>query len=167
MNLPNRQLLLGTTLGAICATALSAVGPGWVFADEPASSIDPDALVRIEDRVYSITHEDWVATDPISRSRVKKVGYGNISYVDISTTATGTYSTDGFASPHVLYPGIEVDEASPVAFAPVLLLDMGQGWVAAPLSRGSSFIHLRLDKDERVYSNGTTTCFLSRDYTLC
>jgi hypothetical protein len=155
------------TLGAICATALSAIGPGAVFADEPAYAIDPEALVRIENRTYDIRYESWVATEPLSRAQVRKVGYGNVSYIDISTTATGTYSTDGLTSPHVLYPGIEVEEVASAAFPAILLLGTGKSWVIAPLAKGSSFLHLELDNGDRVFSGGGTTCLLSRDYTLC
>jgi hypothetical protein len=169
MHLPDRHLLLGMTLGALCATALSAIGPGAVFADEPEGpAIDPDALVRIADRFYDITYEDWVATEPLSRATVKKIGYGSTSYVEISTTETGTYSTDGLASPHVLYAGIEVKEVASASFPPILLLGTGESWVVAPLTKGSSFLHLDLDNGDRIFSHGGgATCLLSNDYTLC
>jgi hypothetical protein len=118
MNLPDRHLLLGMTLGAICATALAAIGPGAVidaFADEGAIiGIDPSSLVRFEDRDYKVGYEDWVATDPLSTVRVKKVEAGRVSYVTITTTATGTYSTDAMFSRHVQYPGISVEDAEPI-----------------------------------------------------
>lgn len=161
MPMPDRHLLLGLALGALCASAAPAL------ADGTAGAIDPDALVRIEDRLYDITYEDWVSTEPLSRATVRKVGYGNTSYVEISTTATGTYSSDGLASAHVLYPGIEVEEVASANFAAVLLLGTGESWVIAPLAKGSSFLHLGLDNGDRVFSNDGTTCLLSRDYTLC
>lgn len=169
MSLPSCQVLLGVTLGAVCATALSAIGPGLVmsvFADEP-TGIDPNALVRIDDAHYRITYEDWVSTEPLSNARIKKIGYGRTSYVDIAETATGTYSTDGLASPHVLYPGVEVEEVPSRRFATRVLGGWGHGWVVAPLVRGSSFLHLRIGNGERIISDGSTTCILSRNYSIC
>lgn len=111
MNLPTRHMLLGMTLGAICATALAAIGPGYVveaFADEMPAGFDTDKLVKFGDREYEVSYADWVSTDPLSTAMVKKIEGGNVSYVSITTTATGTYSTDGLTSRHVLYPGIDV-----------------------------------------------------------
>jgi hypothetical protein len=116
MNLPDRHLLLGMTLGAVCATAIAAIGPGMVieaFADESPVGIDPSSLVRFEDRDYNVDYDDWVATDPLSTVRVKKVEAGRVSYVTITTTATGTYSTDAMFSRHVQYPGISVEQIEP------------------------------------------------------
>ncbi|MHA6729412.1 hypothetical protein [Devosia sp. A369] len=117
MNLPDRHLLLGMTLGAVCATALAAVGPGVVlqaFGDESAiHGVDPSRLVRFEERDYLVDYEDWVATDPLATARVKKVEAGKVSYVTITTTDTGTYSSDAMFSRHVQYPGISVQSAEP------------------------------------------------------
>jgi hypothetical protein len=170
MSLPDRNLLLGMTLGAVCATALAAIGPGFtadVFADESRPAIDTDALVRIGERNYRITHEDWVSTTPISNSRIRKIEYGRTSYVDIAVTETGTYSTDGFASPHVLYPGIEVEEVSSREPFAIALLGGRGHWVVTPLVRGSSFLNLRTGPGERIISDGSTTCLLSRSYFIC
>lgn len=117
MNLPDRHLLLGMTLGALCATGIAAIGPGMVFtalADEFApSGVDASKLVKFEDRDYIVDYEDWVTTDPLSTIRVKKVEAGKVSYVSITTTASGTYSTDAMFSNHVQYPGISVEAAEP------------------------------------------------------
>jgi hypothetical protein len=115
--LPDRRLLLGMTMGAICATALAAIGPGMIFeavADEFApTGIDAASLVKFEGRDYVVDYDDWVATDPLSTVRVKKVEAGKVSYVTITTTATGTYSTDAMFSSHVQYPGISVAPEEP------------------------------------------------------
>lgn len=116
MILPSRQVLAGMALGAICATALAATGPGFVmdvFADEAAVGFDTGNLVKFGDREYDVSYADWVSTDPLSTAVVKKIEAGKTSYVSISTTATGTYSTDGLTSRHVQYPGIEVNEVTP------------------------------------------------------
>ncbi len=114
MNLPTRHMLLGMTLGAICASALAAIGPGYVveaFADEMPAGFDTDKLVKFGEREYEVSYADWVSTDPLSTAMVKKIEGGKVSYVSITTTATGTYSTDGLTSRHVLYPGIDVEPA--------------------------------------------------------
>jgi hypothetical protein len=170
MDLPDRHLLLGMTLGAICATALAAMDPGIVFADEaPApNGIDPDALVRIGDADYRITHQDWVATEPRSNARVMKVGYGNVSYVDIATTETGTYSTDGFASPHVLYPGIDVQRVDTAGSFAVILTDFTGPIVAGRLAQGSSIVNLALPNGQRLLTTGSgLTCHIAPDAVLC
>lgn len=117
MNLPDRRLLLGMMMGAACATAIAAIGPGMVlqaFGDEMAiNGVDAASLVKYEDREYAVDYDDWVATDPLSTTRVKKVEAGRVSYVTITTTATGTYSTDAMFSNHVQYPGISVEPAEP------------------------------------------------------
>ena len=64
-------------------------------------------------RGHPTDYDDWVATDPLSTARVKKVEAGKVSYVSITTTATGTYSTDAMFSNHVQYPGISVTPAEP------------------------------------------------------
>lgn len=117
MNLPDRHLLLGMTVGAFCATAIAAIGPGMVlqaFGDEMAiSGIDTASLVKYEGRDYLVDYDASVATDPLSTVRVKKVEAGKVSYVSITTTATGTYSTDAMFSNHVQYPGISVELDEP------------------------------------------------------
>lgn len=114
MNLPDRRVLLGMTLGAVCATALASIGPGMVvevFADEAPAGFDTSRLVKFENRKYIVDYDASVATDPLSTTRVKKVEAGRVSYVTITTTATGTYSTDAMFSRHVQYPGIDVQSA--------------------------------------------------------
>ncbi len=116
MSLPTRHMLLGMTLGAICASALAAIGPGYMleaFADEMPAGFDTSKLVKFGDREYEVSYADWVSTDPLSTATVKKIEAGKVSYVSITTTATGTYSTDGLTSKHVLYPGIDVKQINP------------------------------------------------------
>lgn len=141
MNLPTRHMLLGMTLGALCATALAAIGPGYVmeaFADEMPAGFDTGKLVKFDGRDYEVSYEDWVSTDPLSAATVKKIEAGRVSYVSITTTATGTYSTDGLTSKHVLYPGIDVRDANPRGnwFA----YWSGGQWQGFATQRGNSFI---------------------------
>ena len=113
MNTPDRRMLIGMALGAICATALAATGPGWVVmaAEMPGPAIDPDNLVRFDGQDFFVEYEDWVSTEPLSTASVKKIEGGKVTYVTITTTATGVYSSDGLTSRHVQYPGISVEPA--------------------------------------------------------
>ena len=119
MDLPDRHMLLGMTLGALCASILAITGPGAVvetFADELIERVvppgfDPANLVRFEGRNYLVENKEWIATEALSTARVKKVEAGKVSYVTITTTASGTYSTDAMFSNHVQYPGISVEPA--------------------------------------------------------
>lgn len=116
MHLPTRHLLLGLTLGAACATALAAIGPGMVLpalGDDSvvATGFDTSRLVKFEGRKYDVDYDAAVATDPLTSVRIKKVEAGKVTYVTITTTATGTYSTDAMFSNHVQYPGISVEAA--------------------------------------------------------
>ena len=115
MNLPTRHMLLGMTLGAACATALAVIGPGYVletFADEMPAGFDTDRLVKFDGREYEMDYADWVSTDPLSSATVKKIEAGKVTYVSITTTATGTYSTDALFSRHVQYPGVTVTDVT-------------------------------------------------------
>lgn len=143
MTLPTRHMLLGMTLGAICAYALAATGPGYVlnaFADEMPTGFDTGKLVKFGDREYEVSYADWVSTDPLSTAIVKKIEAGKVSYVSITTTATGTYSTDGLTSRHVLYPGIDVNQVNPHGnqFA---YWSSGQ-WQGFAVQSGNSFISI-------------------------
>ena len=105
----------GAMIGALAAgfLALPSVLPPALADEEPVRSLlmSADELFREpldgDDFVKpDWTVEPWVSTEVISRSSVKKVGYGQTSFVAISRTASGTYSSDGLASPHIHYPGI-------------------------------------------------------------
>jgi hypothetical protein len=117
MKLPDRHLLRGPALGAISVAALLAATLAAAIpalgSDTATAGIDPSRLVKFEERDYVVDYEDWVATDPLSTTQVKKIEAGKVSYVTITTTATGTYSTDGMFSNHIQYPGISVAPAGP------------------------------------------------------
>jgi hypothetical protein len=171
MNLPDRRLLLGMTLGAICATAIAAVGPGMIFtavADEfaPATgSIDPDNLVKFEGRDYVVDYDDWVATDPLSTVRVKKVEAGKVSYVTITTTATGTYSTDAMFSNHVQYPGISVERDSSDTYNRFSYWSRGK-WFSFGTAYGDSFFYYR-NGNVGVSRRGDISCVSGSGYRVC
>lgn len=104
--------------------ALAEMGPEFVRSvqagvdeiqnsDEP-KPIDMSEFVRIDDEHFRITASENVDMVPFATATVRKVGYGNETDVRIAYTSTGTYSTDGFASPNVNYPSIKVEEVFPI-----------------------------------------------------
>lgn len=142
MNLPDRHLLLGMTLGAACATILAAIGPGMVieaFGDETPNGIDASRLVRYENKFFEVSHDDSVSTDPLSTTRVKKIEAGRVSYVTITNTASGTYSSDALFSPHVQYPGIDVTRIYPQPANQFSYWSHGH-WTTVITSSANSFI---------------------------
>lgn len=148
MNLPSRHMLMGMFLGAACATALAAIGPGMVieaFADEAPAGFDPSRLVKFEGRKYAVDYDASVATTPLSTTRIKKIEGGSVSYVTITTTETGTYSSDAMFSPHVQYPGIAVE---PVEAAGNQFAFWSNGhWSRFVTRSADSFIYSRAWRD--------------------
>ena len=169
MNLPDRHLLLGMALGAVCATALAAIGPGMVLealADEFApGGIDASSLVKFEGQDYVVDYEDWVATDPLSTVRVKKVEAGKVSYVTITTTATGTYSTDAMFSDHVQYPGISVEKDRSNSYNRFSYWSGGR-WFSFGTIYGDSFFNYR-DRNVGIYRRGDVSCVSGKGYRVC
>lgn len=164
MDLPTRHLLLGLTLGALAATGLAATGAGFVapsFADEPAAAaFDASKLMKFPD--FSVQAEASVATDPIRTNRIKKIEYGKVSYIDIVTTATGTYSSDGIVSPNVSYPGL--DEAG-VPQQRVAVWNGGRHWGLLP-RHGSSFIYQRAGRNA-IFTHDGQSCVVTPNVIAC
>lgn len=169
MDLPDRHALVGMAIGAVAATLVAAIGPGAVFealADEfKPSGIEPSNLVYYEDREYAISNEDWVSTEALSTVQVKKVEAGKVSYVTITTTPSGTYSTDALFSNHVQYPGVTVEQTWPNP-SNYFSYWSGGRWFGFSSRHGNSFTYYR-SGDVRVRSWGDTTCVSGKGYTVC
>jgi hypothetical protein len=130
-------------LGAAMLLSLPNVLPRAVAEEEPMRTLfstpreiwppafDPDRLMR-----WSYYVQPGVSVEPIKETVVRKIGYGRSSFVNVMETASGVYSTDGLASPHIQYPGI-VKEPEPSAAAGLWYWS-GRQWVAsAPVGAGS------------------------------
>ena len=150
MNLPTRHVMIGIVLGSLTASVLAVTGPGATMpalANEVLASVAPgfdtSKLVKFNDEDYHVEHEDWVATDPLSTVRVKKIEGGEVSYVDITTTATGTYSTDGMFSRHVQYPGIHVEKVDPRNRFSFWISDR---WQSFAVRSGDSFVYRHYER---------------------
>lgn len=169
MSLPDRKVLLGMAVGVLCGMGVAAIGPGAVvsvIADETRTGIDPDGLVKFEGSTYDVQYDDSVDTTPTSKSRIKKVEFGRVSYVDITTTATGTYSTDAMFSDNIQYPGIEVSEVPSRYASAISVIGRGGYWTALRLARGNSFVHIR-GRNHSTFSGNGVTCVFTRHTSSC
>ncbi|MCF6303546.1 MAG: hypothetical protein L3J13_10200 [Devosiaceae bacterium] len=84
---------------------------GQTRADQNTPSKESlSRLLRVGERTYQVDFDPSISSDVVSSSVVQKIAFGNETYVSIVATSSGTYSTDGFASNHVLYPGVSVAE---------------------------------------------------------
>jgi hypothetical protein len=137
-------MLLGAIgLGAAVLLSLPEIMPRAVAEEEPMRTLfrtpnevwppafDPDKLMR-----WSYYVQPGVSIEPIKETVVRKIAYGRTTFVNVMETASGVYSTDGLASPHIQYPGI-IKEPKPSADAGVWYWS-GRKWVAsAPFTAGS------------------------------
>ncbi|VAW22036.1 hypothetical protein MNBD_ALPHA11-887 [hydrothermal vent metagenome] len=67
-------------------------------------------LLRVGERTYQVNFDASVSTDVLSSNVIRKIEFGKESIVSVVSTPSGVYSTDGFASKNVQYPGVEVSE---------------------------------------------------------
>ena len=172
MSLPDKRILTGMVIGAMAATALAAVGPGIsfdAFAEEQPVGLDMGNLVRFEGEAYSVTYEDSVATDPLERVQVRKIGYGQTSFVDITRTETGTYSSEALFSPHVRYPGIHVEEVADPArrYFGSMSFWTEAGWVEMPLGNADSVTIINRNAFGAAVTGNGFTCIFSRVAAVC
>lgn len=132
-------------------------------------AIDFSALVKISDEDYVAYHDESVSTEILSETNIRKIGYGRTTRVAIVKTPTGTYSSDALASPHVQYPGIDV-ELDPNARKGVLgaFWSSGIGWVGIPVSTGRSIItYGKMNGGGSYLTTGGSNCFSGRGYLIC
>lgn len=119
------------------ATALNLVGMQAMAAEVADEPLNLDNIIKFDDNT-KVTLDSSVSRDVLSRTQVRKIAMGKITTVDVVTTSTGTYSTDGLKSLHVQYPGVEVDRSHSGKGARVWV--GGIGWTS--LNSGqSSFVY--------------------------
>lgn len=86
-------------------------------------------------------YEPWVSTDVVSQRTVRKIAYGKTTFVDIATTPTGTYSSDGLASRNIRYPGIHPNpEFAAWRKAHAVAVWDGKGWAEFAPGAADSFL---------------------------
>jgi hypothetical protein len=153
MKLPTRRVLWGMFVSAMVLGAGSAQADG----------INPDNLVRFGD-AQGVRYEDWVSTDPLETHTVKKIEAGKVSYVTITRTATGTYSTDGISSPNVQYPGV-IEPSNPRNQFSFSSWNNGQ-WTRLDTYSGNSYVSISTDRTRRGETR-TSTCISTASYWYC
>ena len=149
MLVPTSQILLGMLIGAVAGLVLGQVDPGASISAMASDAIDPHAgkalddtrLVKFNGDYFAVNTEPGVSLDPVSQVQVRKIGYGRTSLVNILTTSSGTYSSEGMVSPHIRYPGIHTERLQ-LAFLPsgtIAGWSRLTGWVNIPLLTSNSF----------------------------
>ncbi len=106
---------------------------------EPAKS-DLEQIIKFENKEYKIIPDKSVSLQPTSQMRIKKIGYGKESYINIIGTSSGVYSSSSLISPIVKYKGIivsEIKDRQPKN-AKVWILD--KDWVATPILPANSIV---------------------------
>jgi hypothetical protein len=131
------------------------------------SSLDDTHLARFDGDYYAVETEPGVSLAPITEISVKKIGYGRISFVNVATTSSGVYSSEGLFSPHFRYPGIHTDGvqilASPLS-GQVLGWSRLTGWTKIPLFSANSIGFL---DDLAVPASQDGVCVKSNDDGSC
>ena len=134
-----RAFLTGGLAGFLMAgtLALPSILPPAIADEEPvrtllrtAEQIFPEPLNEDTFAKPEWTVEPWVSTDVISQTSVRKIGYGRTTFVTISKTATGTYSSDGLQSPYIRYPGI-VRNSEPGSFLTIVPFKGGKAYIGS------------------------------------
>lgn len=153
MHLPSLPTLLSLTAAALVLSLASVRADGF----------DPSNLLIIgEDK--GVTYEDWVSTDPLDTHTVKKIEGGRVSYVTITRTATGTYSTDGLDSPHIQYPGV-IEPANPRDRFSFSSWNNGS-WTRIKTYSGNSYVSVSTYKTRRGETR-TSTCISTASFWYC
>jgi hypothetical protein len=140
----------GSIVGLLAAgmLALPSLLPAALADEEPAKSalsskdelwpprFDTSKLVK-----FDFDIEPSVVTDVVSTQTVRKIGFGKTEFVEVITTPSGTYSTDGLTSSHIRYPGIhkELKRTSPGHIA---FWSGSTGWVAFKAIDAGSFVSI-------------------------
>lgn len=132
------------------------------LASVRADGFDPSKLL-ILDEDSGVRYEDWVSTDPIDTQTIKKIEAGRVSYVTVTRTSTGTYSSDGIASPHVQYPG--VIEPNPLNEFSFSSWNNGR-WSSFRTYSGNSYVSVSTYRTHRGQTR-TSTCISTASFWYC
>ena len=165
----------GAIIGLLAAglLAVPSMLPPALADDEPVKALlstkdelfpprlDANNLVKFD---FSI--EPGVSTDVVSTRTIRKIGYGRTEFVEIRTTSTGTYSTDGLASPHIRYPGIH-KELKPASRGHLAFWSGGKGWVLFKEVDAGSFVSITPFKDGQLVMSDEGNCVFVGDAAYC
>jgi hypothetical protein len=180
-----RPVVIGAVIGGIAA-AMMVMGvhlPNALAREEPfhtaLSSLDQllpepistDNLVRFADADWAVSVAPGVSLTPIHSALVTKIGFGHRKLVQISTTASGVYSSDAITSPYVKYPGIHVTRLAQGAgdsdVESLAYWSPRRGWVPSPALTGGSVVTVVPFKGGAVILNDGRPCVLTRFVASC
>lgn len=136
--------VIGGLAGVVASVVLvmpSIIPRAW--ADEqPIRTLQAvkHKALQLFDRDLDLFKPQWstepsVSQDVLSTQVVRKIEAGKTSFVQVVTTPSGVYSSDGLDSPHVRYPGFNRDTAR--EFDAVAYLSDGT-WVGIKLRDADS-----------------------------
>jgi hypothetical protein len=179
-----KPVVTGAVIGAIATLMLGAMShlPPSVAAAEPMHTLtstmdellprgfDPNSLVRFSDAAYTITADPGISRTPLSTTTVRKIGFGKLTLVAITTTASGVYSSDAMTSPYVRYPGIHATRVYPAARDgddSVAYWSPHRGWIASPRLNAGSFVTVAPFKGGAVVVGPQGTCVLTKYVASC
>jgi hypothetical protein len=152
-----RFIAIGGSVGALLAGVIVAPQVFAAVTDVPEKIVGATTITDLfpppfdpsDLRKFDITFDSSVSKEVKSSTTIKKIGYGTPTTVSITTTASGTYSSDAIASPYVRYPGVAVSAHHDWRSA---LLASGDGkatWTA--VTEGSfTYLILTIVTDARI-----------------
>ena len=146
----------------IASPALAANVLSSAPADDAApTQADLSNIMKFDDRFYRVSADDSVDMNAYASATVKKISGGKVNNIEIASTSTGTYSTDGLVSDHVLYPGITVEEVHPILVATNFSI------VYWPLEQTNKLRGYFSDFDLFVNDDATNGCHAETSYIVC
>ena len=132
----------------------------------PGKALDIN-LMKFNGDYFEVGTAPGVSLQPTSQVQIKKIGYGQTTFVNILSTPSGTYSTEGLVSPNIRYPGIYTQKlhvfASPFSGEVLGWSKLG-GWVKIPLLDAGSIAYLA---DDQVPHSANGVCVKSAQSGLC
>lgn len=163
---------------AVALAAATAVTANAAVAQDAAATthtIDLQNLIFFKDKAYSVTYEDSISREATSHVVLRKIAYGHTSFVNIMTTPSGIYSSEGMTSPHILYPGIHVeqvplavgDAGAATAAPPFAYWTDAAGWVAVPTVSAGSFVIMARTPGGTIIRGNDGNCVITATAAFC
>lgn len=171
-----RPVLAGAVIGSLAAglMAVTSLLPAAMADEQPLRTLmstaeelmpapfDTAGLVKPD-----FTVEPGVSTEVLRRSTVRKIGYGRTSFVTIAETASGTYSSDGLASPHIRYPGIHFDHGSDGPQLAGVMVRGGSSWMVLGSTGASSFVSVAPFAGGKLLTTEGGSCVITGGGVYC
>ena len=150
---PTKLALAGIVIGVLSGFTLAQFSPGPTIAavvDKPPFTIGKALdtnLAKFNGDYFAIGTEPGISLVPNASTQIRKIGFGQTSFVTVETTSSGTYSSDGLASPNIRYPGIHVErmQLAALPFAGIYGWSKLTGWTKIPLFSANSIGFLDTD----------------------